>query len=174
MRILFGFVFLVSLNFFVATAVKGQKQLVILKKEKILLRLYPGDEIIFSLKGSKQIHTSYVNNLFDTAVMAHKDIVPFHKIDKVYFTRSSFANVIGTIMVAGGVGYFLVDQFNELVIKGHEASINEDVATTSVIMVAVGLPMMLIKKKSVRVGGKFRMLTVGPNSLFYQRPLEHF
>jgi hypothetical protein len=77
-------------------------------------------------------------------------------------------------MVAGGVGYFLVDQFNELVIKGHEASINEDVATTSVIMVAVGLPMMLIKKKSVRVGGKFRMLTVGPNSLFYQRPLEHF
>jgi hypothetical protein len=174
MRILFGFVFLVSLNFFVATAVKGQKQLVILKKEKILLRLYPGDEIIFSLKGSKQIYTSYVNNLFDTAVMAHKDIVPFHKIDKVYFTRSSFANVIGTIMVAGGVGYFLVDQFNELVIKGHEASINEDVATTSVIMVAVGLPMMLIKKKSVRVGGKFRMLTVGPNSLFYQRPLEHF
>ena len=174
MRKIFGLGFFISCIFLLAPSVQGQKQLVLLKNEKILLRLYPGDEIIFSIKGSKQKRTSYINNLYDTAVLAHKDIVPFHKIDKIYFKRSSFMNVVGTVMVAGGVGYFLVDQFNELVIKGHEGSINEDVAKTSAIMVAVGLPMMLIKKKSQRIGGKFRLLTVDKNSLLYQRELDHF
>lgn len=165
---------LLLLIFVVVPLARGQKQLVLLKNEKVLLRLFPGDEIIFTVKNSKAIHTSYINNLFDTAIMVHKDIVPFHKIDKIYFKRSTFANVVGTFLVIGGVGYFLVDQFNELVIKGHEGSINENVATTSVAMVAVGLPLMLIKKKSQHIGRKYRLLTVQEGSLFYQRELDHF
>jgi hypothetical protein len=37
-------------------------------------------------------------------------------------------------------------------------------------MVAAGLPMMLIKKKPQRIRGKYRMLTVGPESPFYLEP----
>ena len=162
------------LIFFVIPLAKGQKQLVLLKKEKVLLRLYPGDDFIFTLKGSKTIHASYINNLFDTAVMAHTEIIPFHKIDKVYFKHGSYLNMIGGGLVIGGAGYFLVDQFNELIVKGHKASIDKKVTTTSAIMVGVGLPLMLIKKKSQRIGGKYRLLTVGEGSLLYQRGLDHF
>ena len=152
----------------------AQKQLVLLKKEKVILRLNPGDEFVFSLKDSKNIQRSYINNLFDTAVMVHKTIIPFQKIDKIYFTRSNFGNVIGGLLVVGGIGYFLIDQINVVIVNGDKASLNENVTTTSIAMVAVGLPMMLVKKKHQRIGGKFRLLTVKEGSPFYLKPLDRF
>jgi len=162
-----------SLLLLEAQVAQGQKQLVLLKKQKVLLRLYPGDEIVFKTKGSKTKITSYVNNLFDTALMAHKDIIPFHTIDRLYFKQSSFANVVGTLLVVGGVGYFVVDQFNVIVVQGEKATLNENVTTTSLSMVAVGLPMMLIKKKSQRLKHGYRLMTVEEGSPFYQRELQH-
>ena len=152
----------------------AQKQLVLLKKEKVILRLNPGDEFVFSLKDSKNIQRSYINNLFDTAVMVHKTIISFQKIDKIYFTRSNFGNVIGGLLVVGGIGYFLIDQINVVIVNGDKASLNDNVTTTSIAMVGVGLPMMLIKKKHQRIGGKYKLLTVKEGSPFYMRPLDKF
>ena len=165
---------LLTLLFFVVEFAAAQKQLVLLKKEKVILRLNPGDEFVFSLKDGKKIQKSYVNNLFDTAVMVHKTVIPFQNIDKIYFTRSNFGNVIGGLLVVGGVAYFLIDQINVVIVDGDKASLNENVTTTSIAMVAVGLPMMLIKKKHQRIGGKFRLLTVKEGSPFYLKPLDKF
>ena len=163
------------LGFFLSvTPVYCQKQLVLLKREKVLLRLNYGDDFNYRLKGSKIVMPSYVNNLYDTAVLAHKDVIPFHKIDRIYFTHSSFGNRLGTFLVIGGVGYFLIDQFNEVIVHGEEPSIDENVATTSAILVGTGLPLMLIKKKSQRLGGKYRLLTVDEGSPFYVPELNRF
>lgn len=152
----------------------AQKQLVLLKREKVLLRLNYGDDFNYRLKGSKITRYSYVNNLYDTAVLAHDDVVPFHRIDKVYFTHSSFGNRFGAFLVIGGVGYFLIDQINVIIVQGEEASIDENVAVTSAIMVGAGLPLMLIKKKSQRLGGKYRLLVVEEGSPFYLPALSNF
>ena len=152
----------------------AQKQLVLLKREKVLLRLNYGDDFNYRLKGSDITRYSYVNNLYDTAVLAHKDVVPFHKIDKVYFEHSSFGNRFGTFLVIGGVGYFLIDQFNTVIVHGEKATIDENVAVTSAVLAGVGLPLMLIKKKSQRIGGKYRLLVVEEGSPFYQRELNRF
>lgn len=151
-----------------------QKQMVLLKREKVLLRLYYGDDFNYRLKGSKTLRYSYVNNLYDTAVVAHKDVVPLSKIDRIYFTHSSFGNRLGTFLVIGGVGYFLIDQFNTVIVQGEEASIDENVATTSAVLVGVGLPLMLIKKKSQKIGGKYRLLVVEKGSVFYLPELNRF
>ncbi len=152
--------------------VHGQKQLVLLKKQKVILRLYPGDEIVLKTKGSDTKMTSYVNNLFDTAVMVHKTLIPFHKIERIYFKRSTFANVVGTLLVVGGGLYFAIDQINVMVVQGEKASLNDNVTATSISMVAVGLPMMLIKKKSQRMKYGYRLMTVEPGSPFYLRELS--
>jgi hypothetical protein len=152
--------------------VYAQKQLVLLKREKVLLRLNPGDEFVISLKGEKRKMESYVNNLFDTAVLVHRTLVPISKIDKVYFKRTSLVNLIGKFLIVAGVGYFLIDQFNVIVVNGDEASLNDDVTAASAVMVGAGLPMALIKKKSQRLGGKYRLLTVSKGSPFYQAPLR--
>jgi hypothetical protein len=107
-------------------------------------------------------------------VVAHKDVIPLHKIDRIYFEHSSFGNRFGTFLVIGGVGYFLIDQFNEVIVHGEEPTIDENVATTSAILVGAGLPLMLIKKKSQRLGGKYRLLTVEEGSPFYVPELNRF
>ncbi|HTE30558.1 MAG TPA: hypothetical protein VK666_09325 [Chryseolinea sp.] len=166
-------VIFVALFFVFAPGVYAQKQLVLLKKQKVILRLSYGDDITYKTKGSKDKITSYVNNLFDTAVMAHMTVVPFHQIERLYFKRSGFLNKIGGALVVGGVGYFAIDQVNEIIVKGEKATLNENVTTASVVMVAVGLPTMLIKKKSQRLKHGYRLLTVDRYSHFYHHELEH-
>jgi hypothetical protein len=151
----------------------AQKQLILLNRETVILRLNPGDEFIISLKGDKRKLNSYINNLFDTAVMLHKTLIPFHKIDKIYFKHSSFANRFGRWLVFGGVAYFLIDQFNTVVVQGDKASLDEDVTTVSAGMVAVGLPLMLIKKRYQRVGRKYRLMVVEEGSPFYVAPMRN-
>lgn len=150
----------------------AQKQLLLLNREKVILRLNPGDEFIISLKGDGRKLNSYINNLFDTAVLVHKTLIPFHKIDKVYFKHSAFVNRFGKLLVFGGVAYFLIDQFNTVVVQGDKASLDEDVTAVSAGMVAVGLPMMLIKKRYQRVGRKYRLLVVEEGSPFYVAPMR--
>jgi len=150
----------------------AQKQLLLLNREKVILRLNPGDEFIISLKGDKRKLNSYINNLFDTAVLVHKTLIPFHKIDKVYFKHSAFVNRFGKLLVFGGVAYFLIDQFNTVIVQGDKASLDEDVTAVSAGMVAVGLPMMLIKKRYQRVGRKYRLMVVEEGSPFYVAPMR--
>jgi hypothetical protein len=145
----------------------AQKQLIVLKDQKVLLRLYPGDEFIFSLKGSKGVRKSYINNLFDTAVVAHREVIAFHKIDRVYFKRGKFANVVGGMLVIGGVGYFLIDQINVVLVQGEKANIDENVGVASAVMLGAGLPLLLMKKKYTRIGGRYRILMVDKGSGFY-------
>ncbi len=148
----------------------GQKQLVLLKKQKVILRLNPGDEFKYSIKGEKGMHDSYVNNLSDTAVVAHNTVVPFHKIDRIYFKRSSYANFIGGFLVIGGVGIFILDQLNTSVIQGDKASLDDRVTSISVSSLAVGLPLMLIHKKSQKLKRPYHILTVKKGSVFYTEP----
>ncbi len=133
-----------------------------------MLRLYPGDEIVFRVKGVKGKRTSYVNNLSDTAVVTHRDTIPYHKIERLYFRRATRANIIGGALVFGGVALFLIDQLNQTVIQGNEASLDNGVSTATISAVAVGLPMLLIKKKSQKIDYKHRLRMVQKGSIFFQ------
>ena len=163
---------ILTLLIFAANFGFAQKQLVLLKGEKVMLRLNPGDEFIISLKGEKRKLNSYINNLFDTAVMLHKTMIPIHNIDKIYFKHSAFINRFGTFLVVGGVAYFVVDQFNTVVVRGDDASLDESVTAVSAVMVAVGLPMMLAKKRYQRLGGRHRLIVVEEGSPFYAAPVR--
>jgi hypothetical protein len=146
----------------------GQAQLVLLRNEKVLVRYNPGDEFIYKLKKSKDVNRSYVNNLSDTSVTVHEEIIPFHKIDRIYFSRKRFYNDAGVKMVSAGVILFLADQLNVILIQGNDASVDKGVAVASIALIATGLPMALIKKKSQVLNYKYRLLTVRKGSMFYK------
>jgi hypothetical protein len=147
---------------------KAQKQLVLLKGEKVLLRLYPGDEFTYRLKGNKTIRTSYVNNLSDTAVVVHRDTVPFNTIDRIYFRQTKLYNLLGSALVTFGVGLFLIDQVNTVLVRGESASLDSWVSTVSATSLAVGLPLVLLKKKSQKMKFRYHLLTVQKGSGFYR------
>jgi hypothetical protein len=147
---------------------RAQKQLVLLKKEKVVLRLYPGDDIVFKTAGSKHPRTSYVNNLSDTAVVIHNDTIAYHNIERLYYRQIKFYNVLGSLLVIGGVGFTLVDQVNEIIVQGNKPSLDQAVSRISIPSIVIGLPMMLIHKKSQRLNGKYHLLMVKPGSIFYK------
>jgi hypothetical protein len=146
---------------------RAQVQLVLLKNEEVILRLNPGDEFIYRLKHSGRTKTSYVNNLNDTAVFTHHEVVPFYTIDKIYFPQSKFYNRLGSGLFMGGIALFLIDQINVGVVQGKKFSLNKGISVTSCIMTNVGGALKFLKKRSQRIGGKFRLLTVTPDSPFY-------
>jgi hypothetical protein len=158
-------IFSVFLFWFHAAA--AQKQLLVMNRQRVLLRLYPGDEIVLKVKGNKQVRTSYVNNIFEDAVMIHRDTIPFHKIDKIYFSQTKFYNKLGGALVAGGAALFLIDQFNVVVVQGESPSLDSWVSTVSISSIGLGLPLMLIKKKSQRINGRYRLMMVKEGSSFY-------
>ncbi|MBT1696287.1 hypothetical protein KK083_05335 [Fulvivirgaceae bacterium PWU4] len=160
--------FLIMIALSAVVPATAQKQLVLLKNEKVVLRLYPGDEFVFKLKNERTVKTSYINNLFENGVKIHRDTIPYYRIERIYFKRSTFANRIGSAMVVLGTGLFLIDQLNVTVIQGEEPSLDNWVSTVSLSALGVGLPMMLIKKKSQRINYKYRLLTVGEDSPFYR------
>jgi hypothetical protein len=157
-----------------ATSAISQRQIVLLKDQRVILRLYPGDEIAFKRKGSNSITRSYVNNIFPGAVKIHRDTIPFDQIERVYFRQSTFANRIGGGMVTLGIGLFLIDQINVALVQKEGFSLDRGVSTVSISTVAVGLPLMLIKKKSQRINYKHRLLTVDKKSFFYKPDTRSF
>ncbi len=164
--------FAITLSVCASPLVEAQRQLVLLNREKVIMRFNPGDQFVISLKGQKQKIDSYINNLFDTAVVLHRTVIPIHKIDKVYFQQSGLINLIGKFLVVGGTAYFLIDQFNVVVVNGDEANLDDNVTVVSAAMVGAGLPMILLKKKSQKVRGSYRLLTVQKGSPFYLEPLN--
>lgn len=139
-----------------------------MKNERVLLRLKPGDEFIYKLKNSSTSRTSYVNNLSDTYVLAHRDTVYFNKIDKIYFKQEKFYNRIGAALFIAGGALFLIDQVNVVIVNGESPSLDSWVSSVSASSVVIGLPLMLIKKKSQRINYKYRLLTVKKGSPFYK------
>ena len=169
--------FAIALIFFIQGVAYAQKQLVLVKGEKVLLRLSTGDEIIFKVRGAPAKRISYINNLHDTALVAHKDVVPLYKIERLYFTQHNFLNVVGGALVIGGVGFFLIDQIHVVLVDHQPFGLEESVAVPSAVLVGLGLPMLLIRKKSQRLGGRYRLIVVEKGSPFYRperKPVNSF
>lgn len=134
----------------------------------MLLRLFPGDEFIYRLKGSNTIRTTYVNNLSDTAVVTHRDIVPFHRIDRLYFPQRRFYNTVGTALVIFGAGLFIIDQLNVTVVNKKSPDLDPQVTALTLSSLAAGIPLMVIKKKSQRLKYPVRLMMVEKGSAFYR------
>lgn len=153
--------------FGLAGAADAQKQLLVLKGEDVLLRLYPGDEFKYKLKGSQTVRTTYVNNLFDEAVVTHNDTIPFHQIDRVYFRQRKFYNTVGTFLVIFGGGLLAIDMINVHLVKTQGTPEDNNFTTMTLSSVAVGLPLMLLKKNSQKIHHRTRLMTVEKGSGFY-------
>jgi hypothetical protein len=157
----------IAILFVASLSVCGQKQLILMKRENVLLRLYPGDEIIFKVKGSKKIWHTYVNNLSDTSVVTHRDTIPFHKIERLYFSQEKFHNRLGAYLIAGAIALFAIDQINYSLIQGNEFSVDSGISKACIGGVLVGVPLVLAKKKYQKIDSRYRLFTARKGSPFY-------
>jgi hypothetical protein len=146
----------------------SQKQLLLLKRGKIIHVYQPGETIRLKMKGDDNITRSYVNNILEYAVVLHQDTIPFIKIERLYISEPSVINKIGGMLTVGGGGLFAIDQVNQL-IQGNGLNLDQDISTVSLVSVGVGLPMMLIRKKSQKLRYPYKLFMVKQGDPLYQR-----
>lgn len=155
------------LTFFIQTILQAQNQLVLIKNDEVVIRFREGDDITYKRKGADHKINGFIVDINDSTIITSNDTVATHQIERLMFTKGNFMNVVGTLLVAGGSLLFVIDQFNTLVVNGEKPSLDSNVSRITLTSLAVGLPMMLIKKKSHRVGFRQRLKIVDKNSTFY-------
>ncbi len=152
----------------VSHLVPAQKQLLVLKRGHVIHVYRPGETIRLKRKDDENVTRSYVNNIFDYAVVLHQDTIPFQQIERLYINEPSVMNKVGGMLVVGGGGLLAIDQVNQL-IQGNGLNLDQDISAVSLACVGVGLPMMLIRKKSQRLRYPYRLMMVKLGDPLYQR-----
>jgi len=149
-------------------ASQAQRQLLLLKNGHVLHRFYPGDDIYIKVKGNSDRIHSYINNILEDAVVLHTDTIPFHKIERTYIYESARRNANGAQLVAAGVLLFAIDYVNQEWIQKRDYEAGRGIPIASGILVAGGLPLMIIKKKSQVISYKYRLLMVKAGDPLYR------
>jgi len=154
---------------FIFSSSWGQKQLVLLKGESVMHRFLPGDYIYVKVKNDPVRYHTYINNIFDDAVVLGDDTISYRAIERTYTGQKKFLSGLGKTMFQVGIGLFVIDQFNNVVVQGNPATLDSGVTTVSLACVAVGLPLWLIKKDGEEIGYKYKLLAVDERSPFYRK-----
>jgi len=120
--------------------------------------------ITYQLKGESFYRTDVIENLVDDVIVFRFGffrLKDFQAVDirakptgRVDFSRHWLSFVVG------GVGYFLTDQFNNAIINGNRARIDEKVLRTSAIITGAGVMMKVLKKKKVKLKRNWRLRIV--------------
>jgi len=163
MKVLFILPFLFS-----SFSLFAQRQLLLLKNGHVMHRFYAGDEIYIKVKGNPDRIHSYINNILEGALVVHTDTIPFHQIERTYLYESARMNSTGTHLVAAGCLLFAIDQINETAIQKNDFSLNRGISIASISLATVGLPLMLIKKKSQVMSYKYRLMMVKAGDPLYR------
>jgi hypothetical protein len=120
-----------------------------------------GDEISYKLKDEDFFRTDHIVALNDTAIEFHYNMIAFHEISAINIKGKRFGNfnlkAVGTYAQIAGLGYIAIDQFNQVVVSGEDASFNESVWLAGGLVFVGGTILKIIAPKKIRVGGKYRI-----------------
>lgn len=149
----------------------GQSQIVVLNHEKVLVRFRVGDDITYKLKGASGYETSFVADILEFSFVTFNDTISFTSVERVSVKNMPLPHgqaLLSKFLITAGIAYFTIDQFNNIVVHGQPADLDPTVWKPSLAMVAGGLALKFIRKKSQRIRYPGRMMTVERGSKFYK------
>jgi hypothetical protein len=157
--------FLLGSSFFCS----AQKQLVFLENGNVTLRFTEGDRFIFKMKsGDKK--EGYILELSDfTLITSGLDTIPFLAIKKVALKwqhKSAPLRKIGSLLMAGGLGYIAIDQAN--VLFGSSKSGFDQSNQLALGLAGAGFLCTFIKPRYKRVSHGVVMRTVDYTSPYFR------
>jgi len=157
--------------FFVAAMITSsfsQKQLVLVKRESVVLRFTEGEYLRCKLK-NKQKKDGKILELTDTQVITTNDTLSITSIESLSMKGKRKTNVtrgVGGLLFIGGLGYFAIDQVNRLIVDGAD-DFDEKGAVISLSIAAVGAGILFIKRPYKKVYGH-TLRTIDYSSRFYE------
>lgn len=166
-NVIFGILFLVLGSCTYAQ----QRQIVVLKNERVLARYEVGDVLPFAREGDKKIQLQKILALNDTLIMMNLDSVTYYRIKKLDIRgrkKRPFAQRLGINMMIASAVLPLADLINTTTIHKQDASFDRGVGITSGALLAGGALLFFIKKPYFKPGRRHRILIVERDSPFYK------
>lgn len=158
----------VLLLIFACFTVQAQKQLLMMKGEKVIARFTEGEYLKCKLK-NKQKKEGRILELSDTHVITSNDTLAILSIESLNLKGRRHVDVtsgVGGLLFIAGIGYFAIDQLNNLVVAG-QSGIDEQVAITSLVMTSAGAAILFLRSPYKKVYGH-TLLTIDYTSRFYR------
>lgn len=160
--------FIVFILLFSIGSLYGQKQLVLVKRETVVVRFTEGEYLRCKLK-SKEKREGRILELTDTHIITSNDTLSITSIESLSMKGKRKTNVtrgIGGLLFIGGLGYFAIDQVNRLIVDGAD-DFDEKGAIISLSVAATGAAILFIKRPYKKVYGH-TLKTIDYTSRFYQ------
>jgi hypothetical protein len=139
-----------------------------MKGDRLIERFRVGDNMHTKLNGHKLEHWGFILEINEFSIITSQDTIELKQIRKVLAGGRPLINGIGKTLILVGTAYFVIDQFNEVVVVKNDPSMDPQVWKPSAVLVGAGLPLLLFKKNWKRVPGKFKLISVGRDSRLYQ------
>jgi len=149
----------------------GQTQLVLLNREKVVLRFGYGDDFTYKLKKSTHYTRGVMLGATEFAVITFNDTIPFLSIERVSLKGHSqrhLPTLISKFLITAGIAYFTIDQFNHAIVQGQKPDLEPTVWKPSLVLVASGYALKLVRKRSQRIRFPAKLLAVERGSPFYK------
>jgi len=146
----------------------GQKQLLLLKNNRVFHRYHAGDYVRMKLKTRDGIVHTYINNILDDAIVLSQDTVSIYDIEKTFVDASRNQRVAGMNLIVAGLVLFVADPINTSVIQDEDFEINPGVAVASGVLVAGGLALRTFKNDSQTMSYKYRLMVVKRGDPMYK------
>lgn len=138
----------------------AQRKLIIAKRASPAKYVfYEGDEIRFKLKGEKFWNKALIQGLGEDFIRLHYTTIKLSEIEAIDISSvggGHFLKLVSGIAITAGVGFAAIDQFNRTVVDG-EPGVDEKTMIIAGGLVASGVILNLLRRKKVKVGGRFRL-----------------
>ena len=141
----------------------GQSEYIVVEKtlSNKQIKYSSGDKITYKLKGEDFFRTDHIVALNDTSIEFHYNNILYHDISQVNIKGHRFSGInyvsIGTYAQVAGIAYIAIDQFNQVVVRGEDASFNEGVWIAGGSIFLGGTILKMLAPKKLKLGGKYRI-----------------
>jgi len=156
------FLFLLfTLSICIIHSAEAQREYIIVTKalSNKKIQYSSGDKISYKLKYEDFFRTDHIVALNDSSIEFHYNQILYTDISQIdvkgqNFTKFNYKSA-GTKIQIVGIAYIAIDQFNQVVVHGEDASFNQGVWIAGGSIFLAGSIMKWIAPKKIKLGGKY-------------------
>lgn len=136
----------------------GQKQLVLVKQNKIIVRITEGEFIRFKRKDQNHFTRGFIGGIHQDYFRIGEDTTYLYDVAAIDLRNrpnSGFkVRQTGIMLIVTGVAVVLIEAFNS-------HNVDSGVATVSGTLIATGIFMQFVNNDIFKIGRKKRIITMG-------------
>ncbi len=121
---------------------------------------FPNDKITIQVTGEDSFRKEEIVNLTDSSIVFASGVVLLKNIYRVKPPITGWMVATGGTLVVAGVGYYIIDTFNQVIVAGNTYSTDDGVLRTSIILTGIGASLIFLSSKKVKLNKNWRVRIV--------------